>query len=194
MHTGFQSQCIRLLYPALFKNMNIIISDADIVPAKKEYFVDSVKDYSDDKFITYRDAYIPQKMYGICYNLANSKTWSELFSINDENDIRCTLQKWYTPLYNGKKNCAGWFTDQEMMFKYLQNWSNKDNHVILKDNDLKFNRLDKRHRNFISSIHKDLIYNIENKIYTDFHFIRPYNKFKNKLLKITNMINKSNKN
>jgi len=190
INTAFQAQCIRLLYPCLFDNKNIIISDADILPCSKKYFVDSIKEIDNDKFITYRDAYIRQEMYGMCYNVANSNVWKDIFNINSENDIRNTLIEWYNQDYTGRKNCVGWFTDQKMIFKYLNNWINKQNHIILNDKNLNFKRLDKRQRNFIARIDKQLIENIKNNKYTDFHFIRPYNKYKKIIHKICDYIKK----
>ena len=188
IHTAYQAQCIRLLYPCLYKNKNIIISDADILPISKDYFITSIKDYNDDKFITYRDSYIEQQMYGVCYNAANSKTWKNIFNIESLDDIRITLKDWYNKGYTGNKNCPGWYTDQKMLFKYLQNWTNKINHIILTDNNMKFNRLDKKQRNFISKVDEKLIENIQNKVYTDFHFIRPYKRFKKSINIICNKI------
>jgi hypothetical protein len=185
MHTAFQAQCIRILYPCLFDNKNILISDADILPCKKEYFVDSIENIDDDKFITYRDAYIKQEMYGICYNIANSNTWKKVFNIKTEDDIRNMLKIWYNHNYTGRKNCSGWYTDQKMLFKYLQDFPD---HIILKDKELHFSRLDKRQRNFIARIDKQLIENIKNKRYTDFHFIRPYSRYYKTIIKICDYI------
>ena len=43
---------------------------------------------------------------------------------------------------------------------------------------MKFYRLDKKHRNFIAKMDQKLINNIKDNKYTDFHFIRPYKRFK----------------
>lgn len=195
MHTAFQAQCIRILYPCLFNNKNIIVSDADILPANKSYFNDSIQEYDDNKFISYRDAYLDQQMLGLCYNVANSEVWKDIFKINNKDDIVNTLKKWYNKGYNGKKNCPGWYTDQQMLYKYLTEWHETSGlHIILKDSALKFNRLDKRRRHFISRVDIELLKNIKNNVYSDFHFIRPYKRFKKSINIISNRIIISNNN
>jgi len=172
IHTAFQAQTIRLLYPCLFDNKNIIISDMDIIPLSKLYFTEKIKNYSNDRFIVYRDAYIQNNMYAACYNLANSTIWKRIFSVNNENDVIQQIKSWYDPVYDGKKNCQGWFTDQKMLFKYL-NTKGKAFLTILKDKELNFSRLDKRNRKYIVE-NLSLVYNdIKNKCYTDF----PYHKY-----------------
>lgn len=185
MNTIFQAQCIRILYPCLFDNENIIISDADILPLKKSYFVDSIKDFSNDHFITYRDAYIKQQMYGLCYNVANSNTWKKLFKIENITDIKNTLKLWYNKNYNGSKNCDGWYTDQKKLFEIVSSY---EKHVILKDKDLNFKRLDKKQRKTISSMNIDMMKRVKNLEFTDFHFIRPYNRFKHAINKISSIV------
>lgn len=187
IHTAFQAQVIRLLYPCLYENQNIIISDIDIIPLNKKYFNDSIKNVNIDKFIIYRDAYINNEMYAMCYNLANSNIWRKIFSINNENDIGIKIAEWYDQNYDGKKNCEGWFTDQKMLYKYVNKYE-KDNIIILKDKDLNFNRLDKRNKKFIVE-NLDTIYdNVKGNIYSDFHVIRPFYKYTNIINKIIDLI------
>ena len=53
MHTAYQAQCVRLLYPALMKEYNnsILVSDMDLVPLSKKFFIDMAKDISSEKFL-----------------------------------------------------------------------------------------------------------------------------------------------
>lgn len=187
LHTAFQAQTIRVLYPCLFENKNIIISDMDIIPLSKNYFFGKINEISEDKFIVYRDAYIEDEMYATCFHLANSKIWKSIFSINNEKELIERLKNWYNPEYNGKKNCQGWFTDQKMLFKYL-NTIGKNYLVLLKDKDLNFNRLDKRKKKFIIENLEFVYNNIKNKQYTDFHVIRPYYKYTCIINKIIDLI------
>ena len=136
IHSGFISQVIRILYPALFENKNVLITDMDIIPISKKYFIDSISSYDDKKFITYTDRYINRKnqdpLYAICYNVANSKTWKEIFNINNENDIKNIIKEWYDSGYTGKKNCPGWYKDQLKLYEYVQNWERKNKDLIIK--------------------------------------------------------------
>ena len=48
--TAFQAQCIRVLYPALLTEFtgSIIISDMDLIPLNKSFYLDNIKDFDDD--------------------------------------------------------------------------------------------------------------------------------------------------
>ena len=48
----FQSQVIRLLYPALLPYKNyVMITDMDMMPLNKEYFVNKISNFDENKFI-----------------------------------------------------------------------------------------------------------------------------------------------
>lgn len=187
IHTAFIAQVIRLLYPCLFEKKNVIISDMDIIPLNKKYYLDNIEKISDDKIIIYRDAYIDNKMYSMCYVLANSDLWRKTFYIRNVYDIKKKLIKWYSKDYNGQKNCTGWFTDQKKLFKYLNKFSS-DKIVVLKDKDTGFKRLDKRQKKFILENLNCIYDNVKNKQYTDFHVIRPYYKYLHIINKIVDLI------
>lgn len=152
MHSAYISQVIRILYPCLFDNKNILITDMDIFPVSKSYFINSVKKYNDESFISYTNRYIKDKQLAICYNLANSKIWKEIFNVNNVEDINIILKKWYNKNYDGTKNCEGWKTDQYKLFEYVQKWNNINNRlVLLNDKMINFKRLHKKkkERNYI---------------------------------------------
>ena len=178
--SAFISQTIRILYPSLFDNKNILITDMDIFPISYSYFIDSIKNYSNDSFITYTDRYIKDKQLAICYNLANSKTWKNIFNINNIDDINNILKEWYNKDYTGMKNCPGWKTDQYKLFEYVQKWNNVNNKlVILNDKILNFNRLRKKRvaRTYITENFDIVKKKILTSTYTDIHIssIHAYN-------------------
>ena len=181
----YVAKVIRILYPALFKNKNILVTDLDIFPVSRKYFIDSIKDVDDNKFISYTDRYFKQKMVAICYNVAKSEVWSDIFGINTEDDIRKFLIENYNNEYNGRKNCSGWYTDQLKLYEYLNNWKKKENHLILKDKDLNFKRLNNRQVNkeYIVKKFKKVLDELE--LYSDIHAIKPYSKTGYYLRKIT---------
>lgn len=181
----YVAQVIRILYPALFKKNNILVTDLDIFPVSRKYFIDSIKDVDDNKFISYTNRYFKQKMVAICYNVAKSEVWSDIFGINTEDDIRKFLIENYNNEYNGRKNCPGWYTDQLKLYEYLNNWKKKENHLILKDKDLNFKRLNNRQVNkeYIVKKFKKVLDELE--LYSDIHAIKPYSKTGYYLRKIT---------
>ena len=186
----FVAQVIRILYPCLYKDKNILITDVDIFPISHDYFIRSIENIPNDAFITYRDRYIKQKMLSICYNVANSNTWHEIFNINNTDDISTTISKWYDTKYTGLKNCAGWFTDQNKLYEHVYRWKEKynDRFHMLNDKTIKFNRLDKRDRNYILANFKKVKINVANGIYTDFHSIKPYSRYENVIKELVETI------
>ena len=53
IHPSYISQVIRILYPCIFDNLNVLITDIDIIPISRDYFIDKIQDFNDDKFICY---------------------------------------------------------------------------------------------------------------------------------------------
>ena len=194
INSAFISQTIRILYPSLFDNKNILITDMDIFPLSQSYFIDSVEKYSNDTFITYTDRYIKDKQFAICYNLANSKIWKNIFNINNINDINNILRKWYNKDYTGVKDCPGWKTDQYKLFEFVQKWNNTNNKlIILTDKILNFNRLHKKRVvvDYIKKNFDEVEKNLLTDFYTDVHLhnINTYlYKKKNYFYKIVDII------
>jgi len=175
VHSAYIAQVIRILYPALFTNKNVLITDVDMFPISKEYFVSTIQSFDNKTFISFTDRYIKElNELAICYNVANSNTWSEIFSIKTIEDIKNKLLEWYNSDYNGHKNCLGWSVDQKKLFEYVFKWSenNKDLLVVLKDENTKLNRLDLNRRRNYSVFIKDkglFLEKIKNNEITDVH-------------------------
>lgn len=193
MNTCYIAQLIRLLYPCLIPNSNILITDIDIIPISHNYFIDSIKDILDNKFITWTNRYLDNKMYAICYNLANTSTWKKIFNINTINDINNFLISKYNSAYSGQKNCPGWYTDQLVLFEYVNNVNNVNNFsndlIVLQDDLIGYNRLNGKSATALENIKTNKNEFIEKILtYSDFHIIRNYHKNINLLNDIINKI------
>ena len=181
IHTAFQAQCIRILYPCLFKNENIIISDMDLIPLNQKYYVENVKDFDDDKFIVYRDVISEYKQYPICFCLANSKIWRDIFNIKCETDISDKLKLWYN-MYDvyqiSSVYSMSWACDQLQLFECVNRWNVKTNNLIkLKDDETYFKRLDRSSELDIQNNLEKNKTSIENEFFSDFHLPRPLNQY-----------------
>lgn len=163
INTAFIAQIIRIYYPALLSNKNVIISDIDIVPISYNFFVKNVNKYADDMFINYR-RYNGQ--LNICYNLANTKTWHSIFEVNNIDDIVEMIYTNYNQEYNGLKNCPGWFVDQEILTSKVSGKIDSSR-VVFMDKIHKLRRIDKRERVAILKNIEEILNNINN--YDDFH-------------------------
>ncbi len=115
--TSFQAQVVRLLLPTLFPDDICIVSDIDMVPLKKEYFIDTVKPYSRDAFVVFRDnAYRAQECkFPMCYIAAKGQTFKEVFNIDQNGSIEQKMREWYA--LN-----LGWNTDELVLYESLKNW------------------------------------------------------------------------
>lgn len=193
INTAYIAQIIRIFYPGLFKDKNILITDMDIMPCKKSYFInDNIKNYNKKTFITYTDRYIKNNMFAICYNMANSDLWSKIFNINSIEDVNNKIRLYYNEKYDGSKNCEGWFSDQQILYKYLMEYKKGDNNFlkILEDKKLGYNRLDKSQKEteYILANKKLIIENIKNELYSDIHVFRNYHRHIKFLEEIINVL------
>ena len=179
MHTAFIAQNIRLLYPALLSCENgIIISDIDIIPISKKYFVNQIEQFSSNSFInlTYEDKCDIIKEYYICYNIANSTTWSDIFNIKTVEDIDNLLYDWYNNInyiYNDKyrSKCLGFHNDQLMLYKYINLFQEKDRIELISKKirrfDIGVNKIIKNKDKLANDINDDL--------FDDFHLPKKIN-------------------
>ncbi len=192
VETSFIAQNIRLFYPALLKNAKggILITDMDIIPMTKNYYIDSITKIETDKFFCYRPlSCVGKNEMVMCYNIAHQNVWSEIFNINSLNDIVSTLlsinkkekyigenaNKYYEPF---------WITDQLYLYEKTQEWNKLTNNLIISNDDKinKFTRLDKIYINYYTTEF------ITNNNFIDFHMPRPYNSYKQTIDNIVELL------
>lgn len=165
----FISQYIRLLYPCILDYKNaILITDMDMMPMNRTYYTDNISPYDDNKFIYYRgNACFEMNQMAMCYNAACPKVWREIFNINTFEDIEKRLKE-VTNLH--------WSIDQEHLFQRVMSWNLKTRGLIcLSDKETGFHRLD---RCSIDISNMDTIDKICDGKYTDYHCLRPMDKFR----------------
>jgi hypothetical protein len=187
--TSFQAQCIRLLYPAILNEKDgILITDVDMIPLSKEYFEHSIKNLSENAFISYRDVMNRYKQVAICYNIANSITWSNLFEIKNIDDIYLKLKDWSS--FKNEK----WQTDQLILYRTLKNKKNID-WICLNDKITNFSRFDREeHAKILETNNNKLLYQLlKNNSFSDFHMPRPFKENKKIIKKIFNFYKTKNK-
>lgn len=167
-------------------------------------------------FIEYRANILHEnKEVAMCYNAAVPQTWNHIFHIDCLSDIYKTLEKWYLSIeYDGIHGGKGWSFDQKILYHELyENYKNhkKSNYSLstvliiqLYDENQEFNRLD---REFLMQLlyhlqncnnlkgvlevqnqFKNIETNIVNGVYSDYHMLRPYKKFKHLNDKYLNLL------
>tara|TARA_B110000008_G_C16773461_1_gene485572 strand:+ start:60 stop:824 length:765 start_codon:yes stop_codon:yes gene_type:complete len=179
VRTSFIAQNIRLFYPCLLETEGgVLITDMDIIPMNRRYYVEAIKDIEDDKFICYRQLEcVGKNEMVICYNIALPETWRQIFSIKTISDIKYILENILNDnmKYAGHNDMPFWITDQLYLYESTQNWNKiKNNLVILNDKLTGFKRLDRgRFPN-----QQVLQASIKLGDYSDYHMYRPYEKYK----------------
>jgi hypothetical protein len=162
---AFHAQAIRLLLPAYFEDEVCIISDIDLIPLQKDYFVKSIESFDESKFIVYRDGAFNAdyyKEYPMCYNAAMGKVFKQIFKLNDVKDIPTLIYEWH------KLNLCN-MADQLILYKYLNAQENCS--CIVKLGHTVVNRIDRACWRY----NKDLV---KNRYYIDSHMLRPYSDYK----------------
>ena len=122
--TATQAQVIRLLYPALIKCEGaVMVSDMDMIPLQKGFFVDGFSHFSENQFVSLRGIDENEKQIYMCYVGATPKTWRSMFQIESEDDIRARMRLWSQEYpADGSHGGQGWCTDQLILYKKVKEW------------------------------------------------------------------------
>lgn len=174
--TSFQAQVVRLLLPALFPDDVCIISDMDMIPCQKNYFVDSVKDVPVDSFVVYKDgAFNPEEYheYPMCYNVALGRTFAEIFKIPSSSEIPQIMKDWYAL-------GLGWTSDQQILYAALNKWSKRSTNLIKLGHDV-YPRIDRGYWGYN-------IQAVKNYSYIDCHMLRPYCQYKKQIDSLVSLL------
>ncbi|HLB41185.1 MAG TPA: hypothetical protein VJJ83_05320 [Candidatus Babeliales bacterium] len=123
--TWFQAQNIRLLFPVKFPDEVCILSDMDMLPLARKFFVDPVSQYPDNHVIVYRDGAYDKttKKFPICYLAAQGRVFGEILGLASAEEIPTRLQTWFS--YE-----LGWETDELVFYHYLTNWAGYQQRVV----------------------------------------------------------------
>ncbi len=175
--TAFISQYIRLLYPSILKYENgVMITDMDIIPMNRSYYTNNIESFTNDKFIYLRDVLFEHKELAMCYNVATPLIWSDIFNIKTLEDIKYRLnEKFKSIKYVDGHGNSGWSVDQQDLYNCVIKWhKTTNNFIFLKDIDTRFNRLN---RNCFDLNSYDILNNVKNSHYSDYHCYRPFSQF-----------------
>jgi len=168
--TSLHAQVIRLLLPAYFPDDFCIISDIDMIPLSKNYFIESVQDASCDSFVIFRDQadsyYTENKRYPMCYNAAKGSIFAEIFDIKNTSDISTIIQQWYALEW-------GWHTDELILTQKTNQWNEKTGRLSKLGHPVT-NRIDRSYWSYDINV-------LHNHGYIDSHLLRPYNEYQKEI-------------
>lgn len=123
--TVTQAQVIRLLYPALLQcDGAVVISDMDMIPLQREYFVEGFAKFREDQFVSLRGIDEQEQQIYMCYCGAVPSTWSDMFNIKTLEDVYSRMNEWkqQMPLQVQNHGESGWCFDQQKVYEHVQGW------------------------------------------------------------------------
>lgn len=168
-------QClwIRYWWPSQVPDTICMISDIDMFPLSRQYFINQISNISNDKYVHLNPShkYLPS-----CYHIAKGHLFKKVLSLHDswEDSV-----KYLHSLDNGTshstiiaKDMQHWGADEHYATEKIRSYEDQTLFVFLKRN---WERIDRSNWRYIPDY-------IRRDIYADAHSIRPYSDPFNKLL------------
>jgi hypothetical protein len=177
VHSAFQAQCIRLLYPALVKTDGaVIIADMDLYPLRASYFHEPVNSLDERFFVVYRDDRLDRGEIDIMFNAALPETWSEIFGVATIDDVRSELACWAEGLeYDGRRGWPGWYTDQRTLYEKVRLWPARSERLwMLDDQYTRYRRLNRDKLIDEAGLESWRIEGIRRREYSDYNCFVPF--------------------
>ena len=189
-----QAQCSRYWLPITELETTWITSDIDMFPMSKKYFIDSITNIQDDKFVHLNANKIGA--FPCCYNVAKGKTFKEVLNLPNSYEEYLKNIGWESFPFdhnNGDKYFASWGIDESYPNKMCLQYHDKNRFILASRHDRPGGechaayRIDRQgnpgftwNPNLVLSDH-----------YIDAHSIRPYSKHKNKIDELVELLIKN---
>jgi hypothetical protein len=172
--TATQAQVIRLLYPAVYKDIfhdAIILSDMDIIPLQKKWFVENLERFNTNQFVSLRGIAEQEKQVYMCYVAATPATFSDLFDVSTLEDVREKMIEWSNESpADGRHGGQGWCTDQIKLYQHITHWKwNQPERIGLVPWTSHFARLDRSKPTEWFEMTNELRIKLKESAYIDFH-------------------------
>jgi len=185
-----QAQCSRLFYPSTEPETTWITSDIDMFPISTSYFIDTVTNISDDKFVNLNSHQLASN--SICYNVAKGKTFTKILDIPNTFEEFLKHTKWWEKGHTHRPaeglELLSWFTDEQYLNEKIGHYHHHVDNQILNNpprpGGFCQRRLD-RGSNQWRTYSSDQILN---EYYLDSHVARPYSNFKEDINKLVKLI------
>jgi hypothetical protein len=160
---GFYAQHIRHLVPAYFEEDGCLISDIDMFPLSKDYFIESVRNAPEDAYVVYRDKAYTYERFPMCYSAAKGKVFKEMFKLKSLSHIPQIIEAWH-------KMDLGWNSDERLLHHYVTHWQDYATRCIKLGGGVE-KRVDRTKWEY------DPV-KVKAGYYIDSHSLRPYLKYK----------------
>ena len=180
-----QTLWVRYWIPSTESETTWMISDIDMFPISKDYFLKQIKDVEDDKYIHINPCVDEYGTLPSCYHIAKGKKFTEVLELS--RDWKTSLEEVYNSnlgsdpgAHLSGKEC--WFADERYanlkIIKYPKKW---DLVFLNRNGGQNGRRVDRSNWNYDPKL-------IREGWYYDSHSIRPYKKYKKEIDKFVNLI------
>ena len=181
---NIQAQCSRYWLPSTKPDAIWMTSDIDMFPISRSYFIDSLANIPNDKFVNMNARGVG--IFPCCYNVAMGKTYKEVIGLPDSYEEYLKQTKWqdfkkdHTPQNSGISmshwGIDEWYPNQQMK-RYNETHASKHKFVMTTRNgspprDTCPLRVDRQSSNRWNRDH------VVNERYIDAHSLRPYTQHK----------------
>ncbi len=176
---SLQAQVIRLFLPALFPDEGCIISDIDMLPVSRSFFIDGAAPCPNEAFLVYRALALPDfqyRRYPMCYVAAKGEVFSSVFGVKNREEIGQRIRDWASFGF-------GWDTDETLLYRYLIEWETSGGDVMRLGN-AQIGRIDRGNWPWDPDF-------LDLSRYVDCHCPRPYSYYKGSIDVIARKIGES---
>ncbi len=171
---AMQAQVYRLFLPCLFPEEVCLISDIDMIPVSKSYFVEGAACCPEEAFLIYRDAALPPPQYPMCYVAGKGRVFSAIFQVAHPDQFPARLRAW-------KMEEDSWYADQVLLFRAVNSWELFEGGEVVRLGHGVGPRLDRPEWKQVFSPEE-----LEAAI--DCHCARPYSQFKESIDRIAEYV------
>lgn len=169
-NSGNQSQVVRM-YLSKFLDGNCIISDIDMIPLSKKYFINDLEKFDENDIIV-MSSHHPQTVntnqYPMCYIVGNSKKFNKIFKTDVSWDefVKVTCNN-------------GWYSDQLYLYKSIQEFGLDG--VKFPYRSFNDDRVDRAYWGYNPEL-------VIQGHYVDCHSLRPYTEYRNIINDLINLL------
>lgn len=175
-----QTLWIRYWGTNLFKNNICVISDIDMIPLSKWYFIEQIKHIDNDHYVHLNPCYLSYGTLPSCYHIGKGSLFSEILMLHQNWEISIKYLNGLN-LGGGYGDKNKWFWDEiyasNMVFEYKKK-NEKNVHFL--------NRIDGRRIDRSDWFYDENLLMVE--FYYDSHSIRPFNENKGEISKIISFL------
>ena len=170
-------QLSRYWLPSTEENTVFMTSDIDMLPISKWYFIEQIKDISNDKFVNLNCARGQNGYFPCCYNVAKGSTFKEVLSLKDDWEEFITNGFWKSYFYNHtpsglNKVLPHWVADEEWSGKLISEFDQSRVVRLYREHGVNYKRIDRATWGWSK---EDIGSNY------DCHSIRPYSSHKDEI-------------